>query len=78
MGCIQCGKHDAEDYQIIGEDGDFACSKKCKEAYEKERDHFFNTVIHDDRLFAGWMGVPLSWIKEDEISEKKWASCIMS
>jgi predicted nucleic acid-binding Zn ribbon protein len=68
MGCVQCGKSygEATNYHIIGVDGDFACSDECKEAYEKERDHFLNTVIHDDALFANWMGVSVSWVKKDK------------
>lgn len=31
-------------------DGDFVCCKKCKEAFEKQRDHFFNVTVHDEKL----------------------------
>ena len=45
--------------QLVTVDGDFACCKKCKIEWEKQRDHFFNVVIHDDKKFENWMGVKI-------------------
>ena len=36
-------------------DGDFVCDKKCEEAYVKERDRFFNSIVNDDNKFDRWM-----------------------
>lgn len=55
--CIQCGenaeKHGTE--ILINSDGDFVCSEKCKQQYEKERERFFNEIINDDKKFNNWM-----------------------
>lgn len=40
---------------LVSADGDFACSPACKREYEKQRDHFLNVTIHDDKEFDAWM-----------------------
>lgn len=54
MKCSYCRKYFYGEAFILNEDGDFACSKTCEKKYIKDRDHFFNTVIHDDRLMDKW------------------------
>jgi len=54
MKCYQCGKI-IEDGIILDEDGDIVCSEECKVQFEKERELFFNTIVHDDVLFEKWM-----------------------
>ncbi len=56
--CTVC-KQSAEglDAVLLTCDGDFACSEACAEKWRKDRDHFFNNVIHDDQAFANWIGV---------------------
>jgi len=64
MKCTVCENQCLEyGAKLLTIDGDFACSDLCKEQYEKERDHFLNTVIHDDQLFSNWLGVDISEIK---------------
>jgi len=54
--CFQCKKECGEYTAIlISADGDFVCSKECKVAYEKEKQHFFNVIIHDEARFLNWM-----------------------
>jgi trimethylamine:corrinoid methyltransferase-like protein len=55
--CFNCGDN-AEKFGtpiLIGPDGDFVCCKKCMDEYEKERDVFFNEIIHDDKKFNEWI-----------------------
>lgn len=40
---------------LLSADGDFACSQKCKEKHEQDREHFLNVVIHDDQLYEAWL-----------------------
>ena len=42
---------------VVNMDGDFACSPECFEEYKKQRDHFLNVILPDDKKFAGWLGV---------------------
>lgn len=65
--CNHCGKEvDVEwDTGFIwtNMDGDLVCSQKCLDAYEKEKDYFCGTVLNNNRLFADWLGVPVSMIE---------------
>jgi hypothetical protein len=36
-------------------DGDVVCNKKCEAAWNKDKDHFLNVVIYDDKKFYDWM-----------------------
>lgn len=56
-----CGKNplDNPNHVVVNTDGDMACDEHCKREYEKQRDHFFNVIIHDDAKFAAYMGVSL-------------------
>jgi len=57
MRCVQCCKEISDGDTIIPmtPDGDFACGLICKVRYEKERDRFFNEIVHDDKKFEEWM-----------------------
>jgi len=56
MSCVQCKQPLKEwDMHMVNADGDFACSIECKKEYEKERDRFFNEIVHDDKKFEEWM-----------------------
>ena len=55
--CSHCSKPEREwggKGVLLTCDGDFACGEECKRAYEAKRDHFFNNILPDDRLFAEW------------------------
>jgi len=56
MSCVTC-KQPLNEWSMfmVNEDGDFACSTECKQAYEKERARFFNEIVHDDKKFERWM-----------------------
>ena len=41
---------DSMDRIVVSIDGDFVCNQKCKEEYEKQRDYFFNVIIHSEKL----------------------------
>ena len=43
------------DMMIVNVDGDMACDKKCKSAYEKQHSKFLGEIIHDDNKFKKWM-----------------------
>lgn len=62
IACSHCGKdveaNEINGGQLLNSDGDFVCDDKCKVAYEKGRDHFFDTIIPDDKKFYSWMGIP--------------------
>lgn len=61
MKCFHCGKeieHEL-DMVLLNIDGDFACDQVCADAYEKDKEHFLNVTIHDDRLYNEWLGVTL-------------------
>ena len=56
MKCSHCGKIMNEFTMVlITIDGDFVCNNKCKEEYEKAREHFLNVTIHDDTLYNEWL-----------------------
>ena len=59
MKCFQCDKEikNELDMELLNADGDFGCNKQCKEAYEKEKAHFLNVVIHDNKLFHDWLRI---------------------
>ena len=50
MQCFQCHKEieNELDMIFINIDGDIVCSKKCQQNYEKEKQHFFDVLIHDE------------------------------
>jgi hypothetical protein len=50
---------------LVNADGDFACSQACADKYKRERDHFFDHIIHNDHSFAQWLGVPVEQVKSD-------------
>jgi hypothetical protein len=60
MKCTHCQKEIINELEaiLVSSDGDFVCSKKCKEDREREMEHFYNEVLPDDQKFAAWLGVP--------------------
>lgn len=56
--CCNCdGDADVPGAICISIDGDFVCSQKCKEEYERKREHFLSVVVHDDaKMDAWWKG----------------------
>lgn len=58
MNCHQCNRKidESREYKITAPDGD-CFHKACLAVYEKERDCFFDYIIHNDSLFANWLGV---------------------
>lgn len=68
--CTFC-KKDAERFGtaiLLNQDGDFVCSEDCKLKYNREKDKFFNEIIHDDSKFFSWLGFSEdgSRIKKDD------------
>ncbi len=61
MKCVYCKKEIDTQFNMmeahyVNTDGDAACSKKCERLYIKERDMFFNEIIHDDKKYNAYMG----------------------
>ena len=56
MKCWVC-KGEVPEYGaiLLTVDGDFACSKDCEIKYKRDRDHFFNVILPDDRKYKNWM-----------------------
>ena len=48
LECFHCGKKITNELKMvmIGADGDFVCNKECEAEFKKERDHFFNVIVH--------------------------------
>lgn len=64
MKCFHCNKKIKDNnYVVTPPDGDFFHTE-CLPKHKKERDHFFNETIHDDKKFANWLGVPEKMIKK--------------
>lgn len=40
---------------VVNIDGDLACSQECKEAYERQKEHFFNHIVHDEERCERWL-----------------------
>ena len=57
MNCFHCGQKidESKGYEITAPDGD-AFHKKCLRKFKKERERFFNEIIHDDDKFYDWLG----------------------
>ena len=36
-------------------DADFACCAACRDEFNKQREHFLNVIVHDDKKFNDWM-----------------------
>ena len=47
--------------KVTAPDGDVFHSN-CLKEYEKEKERFYNEVIHDDKKFADWIGIPVNWL----------------
>lgn len=55
MKCSQCGKDFYGNGKLLNADGDFACSAKCEEEYIKERNIFFNEIVHSSEKTKAWL-----------------------
>jgi len=57
MKCFQCKKSIENELNMIvtAPDGDCFCDQRCKDAYERDKAHFLNVVIHDDTLYSNWL-----------------------
>jgi hypothetical protein len=56
MTCAQCGGDaDKLEKKLLNQDGDFACGEACEKEYKRERDHFFNTLVHDPDKMEKWL-----------------------
>lgn len=59
MSCVNdnCSKEPSDSLfaVVVSIDGDMACCPECKREYEKQRDHFFTKVVHDDKKFNKWI-----------------------
>ena len=55
MKCFHCHKEIKRNGILISQDGDFVCDEKCKEKYEKERDYFFNNIVHSEKETKNWL-----------------------
>jgi len=40
---------------VVNIDGDMACCKKCEIEYKKQRDNFFNVIVHDEKKCKEWL-----------------------
>jgi hypothetical protein len=40
---------------LVSADGDFACDAHCKAEYEKQKEHFFNHVVHSEERTKQWL-----------------------
>lgn len=49
MKCSVCKKKIEHEYKaiLLNCDGDFACDKKCKDQYEKDKNEFFGNIGND-------------------------------
>lgn len=53
--CFHCRKEfDLDTGILLGSDGDFVCSYKCEQDFEKDKEIFFNN-IHDDKWYSRWL-----------------------
>ncbi len=55
MKCAQCEQEIKGCGILLNADGDFACSTACQTAYEQEKEHFFNMIVHDAKLCEAWL-----------------------
>ena len=57
MKCTQCRKEvtDESKGSFVNIDGDWVCSDACNTAYIKERDHFFNHIVHSEEATTRWL-----------------------
>lgn len=55
MECSHCHKQIPGSGVLLNEDGDFVCDDKCKQGYEKERDHFFNHIVQSSERTKAWL-----------------------
>ena len=55
MKCFHCQQEIKRNRILINQDGDFVCDEKCKKNYEKERDYFFNSIVHSEKETKNWL-----------------------
>ena len=55
--CFHCGMKDIPDGKeiLLGQDGDFVCSERCKRGYETEKQHFFDNIVDDPQKTEDWL-----------------------
>lgn len=41
--------------KVVSIDGDLACNEECKREYEKQKDHFFNVILPNDKKYDLWI-----------------------
>lgn len=56
MECSVC-RDEVPEYGgiLLTIDGDFACSEKCEIKYKKDKEHFFNVIVHDEEKCKNWL-----------------------
>jgi len=55
MKCFQCNREFHSHGIMVSSDADFVCSNVCKEAYNKEKEHFFDIIIKDPEKIKNWL-----------------------
>lgn len=52
-----CNKNPLDSFHpiLISCEGDFVCNEHCKQEYEKQKNHFFNDVVHSEELTKNWL-----------------------
>jgi len=58
MKCFVCKKeikNDELNAFLISGDGDFACSKKCVDKYEKDKNHFFDVTVKSEKKVENYL-----------------------
>lgn len=40
---------------IVNLDGDLACCFKCQKEYERQKERFFNVIVHDEKKCERWL-----------------------
>lgn len=58
MRCVneKCGRDaDRLGAVVVSVDGDFACSPACKQEYEKQKKHFFDNIVQDEKRCERWL-----------------------
>ncbi len=55
MKCFQCQKEISGSGVLISADGDFVCDKICEHDYIKEKEIFFNEIVHSESKTKAWL-----------------------
>jgi len=59
MNCIQCKKEiqDGDTITPVNYDGDMVCGMICLSMYKRDKEKFFEEVVHDEKKFQEWMRI---------------------